>query len=217
MMSIAVPKGRLQNQTQQLFEESGIGFDFTSRELTAENLEAGFRAILVKNSDLATYVSHGIAGLGVCGDDLLAESERDFLKLLPLPFGTTKMCIAGKSAGSVWQGVGNLVVATKFTRFTRNYFHGNGTPVRIIKLNGSVELAPLLGLAPYIVDLVETGNTLKENNLKVIDILATMRVHLIANPAYYKIHYMAVNQLVETLSKGIDGGKYNVETTNDRN
>jgi ATP phosphoribosyltransferase len=204
MISLAVPKGRLQEQTQKLFAASGFGFNFKSRELTSENINSGIRAILVKNTDLPTYVSHGIAGLGVCGDDLLAESRYDFFKLLPLPFGSTKMCIAGFPDNPPWRGAGQLTIATKFTRFAREYFHQKGIPVEIIKLNGSVELAPILGLAPYIVDLVETGNTLRENNLQVIEELATMRVHLVANPAYYKIHYHEVNQLVETLKKGIE-------------
>ncbi len=201
MISLAVPKGRLQKQTQELFDASGIGFSFRSRELTSENTESGIRAILVRNSDLLTYVSHGIAGLGVCGDDLLAENTSEFLKILPLPFGSSKMCIAGLPGISPWQGTGRLKVATKFTHFARDYFHQRGTPVEIIKLNGSVELAPLLGLAPFIVDIVETGDTLRENNLQVIEELATMHVHLIANPAYYKIHYDAVNQLVDVLSQ----------------
>ncbi len=207
LISLAIPKGRLQEKTEALFRDSELPFAFTSRELTAESPTAGLRAILVKNSDLATYVSHGIAGLGVGGDDLLGESDSAFLKLLPLPFGSTKMCLAAK-AGSGPKGRfrhegGRVTVATKFTAFTRDHFHSRGIPVQIIKLNGSVELAPLLGLAPYIVDLVETGDTLRENNLEVVEELATIHVHLIANPAYYKIHYGAINRMVENLKRGI--------------
>ena len=93
-------------------------------------------------------------------------------------------------------------MATKFTSFTRNYFHQHGIPVEIIKLNGSVELAPVLGLTRYIVDLVETGNTLKANNLEVLEKLADIQVHLIANPAYYKIHYKRINEIVDMLKEG---------------
>lgn len=206
LISIAVPKGRLQEQTEELFERAGLPFSFTSRELTSINPESGIKAILVKNADLATYVSHGIAGLGVCGEDLLWESDSRFLKLLPLPFGSTKMCIAGKKEdetgfGSLHEG-GHITVATKFSRFTQKFFHTRGIPVQIIKLNGSVELAPILGLAPYIVDLVETGNTLSENNLKVLEELATISVHLVANTAYYKIHYRAINAMIQKLEEG---------------
>jgi ATP phosphoribosyltransferase len=207
LISIAIPKGRLQKKTEALFHASKMPFEFTSRELTAENPEAGIRAILVKNSDLVTYVSHGIAGIGIGGDDLLQESDARFFKLLPLPFGSTKMCLAAKAEGNAERQFhhdgGHITVATKFTEFTRNHFHGRGIPVQIIKLNGSVELAPLLGLAPYIVDLVETGDTLRENNLVVLEELATTRVHLVANRAYYKIHYRAINRMVENLKRGI--------------
>lgn len=207
LISLAIPKGRLQEKTEELFNASGMPFRFTSRELTAESHKAGIRAILVKNSDLTTYVSHGIAGIGVGGEDLLAESESKFLKLLALPFGSTKMCIAAKNSDEVLERYknegGRISVATKFTRFTRDYFHRKGTPVQIIKLNGSVELAPILGLAPYIVDLVETGNTLRENDLVVLEELADIRVHLIANPAYYKIHYRAINEMVEKIKTGM--------------
>lgn len=207
LISIAIPKGRLQEKTEALFGASQMPFAFNSRELTAESTEAGIRAILVKNSDLVTYISHGIAGIGVGGDDLLRESDARFFKLLSLPFGSTKMCLAARAEGSTkgqfQHDGGHITVATKFTAFTRDHFHGRGIPVQIIKLNGSVELAPLLGLAPYIVDLVETGDTLRENNLEVLEELATIRVHLIANRAYYKIHYRAINRMVENLKRGI--------------
>ena len=189
-LSIAVPKGRLQAKVEALFRECNLAFEFKSRELIAVNEKLS--AILVKNTDLPTYVSHGIAGLGVCGDDLMYESGTQFLKLLTLPFGSTRMCIACKS--DLGDGktrildAGRITVATKFTQFTRDFFHKRGVPVQIIRLNGSVELAPLLGLAPYIVDLVETGNTLQENDLVIIDEIGTIRVHLIANQANYKIH-----------------------------
>lgn len=207
-LTIAVPKGRLLEPTQDLFHRGGLRIEFRSRELIATNREAGVSAILVKNTDLPTYVSHGITGMGICGGDLIYESGAQFLKLLTLPFGKTKMCIACKagytSGKTAIPDSGYIRVATKFTRFAIDYFHRRGIPVQIIKLNGSVELAPLLGLAPYIMDLVETGNTLRENNLEVIDELETMHVHLIANPAYYKIHYRKIDELVDTIRKVIN-------------
>src|SRR5690606_40227519 len=124
----------------------------------------------------------------------------EFITLATLPFGETKMCLAGKSgadAGLSEDGV--LRVATKFTRFTRDYFHAQGAPVELIKLNGSVELAPVLGLTPYIVDLVETGSTLRAHDLEVIQVLQQISVRLIANPAYYKYHFRKVDSFVQTL------------------
>ena len=201
-LTLALPKGRLTDQVQELFEAKGMGFSFENRKLVAQDKEGLLKIFLVKNSDLPTYVNHGIAGLGVCGDDVLYEAGYPFCRLKTFDFGGTSMCIAGKKEDSFVIGDRSLTVATKFTEFTRDYFHKRGIPVEIIKLNGSVELAPVLGLSRYIVDLVETGNTLKANNLDVFDKLADIKVHLIANPAYYKIHYQRINKLVDILSKG---------------
>lgn len=210
-LTLALPKGRLDEQVQEHFASCGIHFTFKNRSLVAEDDQGLFRLFLVKNVDLPTYVHHGIAGLGVSGDDTLYEAGYDFFRLMEFPFGGTRMCLAGRSdlaaqiAGrqdwtSILQGQG-LRVASKFTRFTRDYFHGIGLGVDIIKLNGSVELAAVLGLAPFIVDLVETGSTLKANNLEVIQTLGTIGVHLVANPAYYKFHYRRIQHVL-----GILGG-----------
>ncbi|MCG8641363.1 MAG: ATP phosphoribosyltransferase [Desulfobacterales bacterium] len=199
-LSIALPKGRLQKQVQEMFRERGIDFSFENRKLVSTDSTGAYKFFLVKNSDLPTYVNHGIAGLGFCGEDVLYESGGAFFKLLDLPFGGTSMCLAGKK-GEPFERIGSTItVATKFTRFTRNYFHREGIPVEIIKLNGSVELAPVLGLAPYIVDLVETGSTLKANNLEIFQELAKIRVYMIANPAYYKLYYSEINSLTEKIT-----------------
>lgn len=201
-LTLALPKGRLTDQVQELFASLGLGFEFENRKLVAHDSEDRLKIFLVKNSDLPTYVNHGIAGMGICGDDVLFEAGTPFCRLKTFSFGGTRMCIAGKKGDRFVTTDPALTVATKFTEFTRNYFHKRGLPVEVIKLNGSVELAPVLGLSRYIVDLVETGNTLKANNLEVFDKLADIKVHLIANPAYYKIHYKRINQLVDILSKG---------------
>lgn len=205
-LTLALPKGRLTDQVQELFETMGLGFSFKNRKLVAHDKEGLLKIFLVKNSDLPTYVNHGIAGLGVCGDDVLYEAGYPFCRLKTFSFGGTSMCIAGKKEDSFTVTDSSLTVATKFTEFTRDYFHKRGIPVEVIKLNGSVELAPVLGLSRYIVDLVETGNTLKANNLEVFEKLADIKVHLIANPAYYKIHYQRINKMVDTLSKGEQHG-----------
>ncbi len=194
-LTVALPKGRLQKQVQDLFKRKGIHFGFEDRKLVADDEAGELRFFLVKNSDLPTYVSHGIAGLGFCGEDVLYEHGGDFFKLTEFPFGGTTMCLAGKKGGSFEQVGGKITVATKFTKFARDYFHDEGIPVEVIKLNGSVELAPVLGLAPYIVDLVETGTTLKANDLEVYEKLADIKVYMIANPAYYKLYYKEINEL----------------------
>jgi len=199
---MALPKGRLTDQVQELFEKNGLGFSFENRKLVAYDRDQNVKIFLVKNSDLPTYVNHGIAGLGACGEDVLFEAGYPFYRLKTFDFGGTSMCIAGKKGDSLEYNNLNLKVATKFTAFTRDYFHKKGIPVEIIKLNGSVELAPVLGLSRYIVDLVETGNTLKANNLEVLEKLADIQVHFIANPAYYKIHYKRINKIVDMLKEG---------------
>jgi len=199
-LTIALPKGRLLSQLLSHFEEKRVSLSFEDRKLIAEDKEGMFKAFLVKNNDLPTYVNHGIAGLGICGTDVLYESGHRFLHLLSFSFGRTKMCLAGKSAEEqISIPPRRLQVATKFTRFTQDYFHSRGIPVQVIKLEGSVELAPILGLAPYIVDLVETGDTLRANHLKVIETLTEIEVHLIANAAFYKLNYERINDIVERL------------------
>jgi ATP phosphoribosyltransferase len=159
------------------------------------------RIFIVKNSDLPVYVSHGIAGLGICGSDVVYESGGVFFELCEFPFGSTRMCLAAREDYRLEAALEHLKVATKFPVFTRNFFNTRGIPVELIKLNGSVELAPVLGLAPYIVDLVETGSTLKANGLKIIEELENIKVKLIANPAYYKVHYKKVDTFVSFLKE----------------
>ncbi|HOV63404.1 MAG TPA: ATP phosphoribosyltransferase [Spirochaetia bacterium] len=200
-LTFAIPKGRLEESTANLFVALGLPFSFESRQLITYDREQKFKFFLVKNVDLPTYVSHGIAGLGICGEDVLYESGHSFFKLHTFSFGSTRMCLAGKRGCAPRGDEKILTIATKFSRFTRDFYYTQGKAVQIIKLNGSVELAPVLGLAPYIVDLVETGSTLKANNLEVFDTLKEIKVHLVANPAYYKLHYDRINQLVDRLKR----------------
>ncbi|SIQ89765.1 ATP phosphoribosyltransferase [Alkalispirochaeta americana] len=204
MITIALPKGRLFDKTSKILARCGYHLTLGERQLVAEEPRGEIRAILVKNSDLPTYVHHGIAGLGVCGSDVIYESGHEFFELLSLPFGGTRICLAGKKDESPdSRNAAVLRVATKFTRFTRDAFHQRGIPVDVIRLDGSVELAPVLGLAPYIVDLVETGSTLVAHNLEVKETLGNTDVRLIANPAFYKYHFDRVNRFVSTLQEAL--------------
>ena len=198
-LTLALPKGRLFDNVQKHFASKGIEFTFEKRKLTAYDSKGLLKIFLVKNSDLPTYVNYGIAGLGVCGDDVVYESGLKFNNLLPFDFGGTRICLCGIKDSGEKKDLNGLTIATSYTEFTKDFFHNEGTPVKIINLNGSVELAPILGLAPYIVDLVETGSTLKANNLEVIRTLSDIRVNLISNPAYYKTHYEKINELLEIL------------------
>lgn len=207
-LKIALPKGRLLDQTREFFEGAGLRFETGSRRLVARDEEGLLQLMFVKNSDVPTYLHHGIAGLAICGEDVVYESGHPFFRLMKMPYGSTRICLATRDdfdPGADQSG--RMRIATKFTRFTRDFFHQRGLPVEIIRLNGSVELAPLLGLAPYIVDLVETGSTLKANNLVVRDELARIDVHLLANPAYYKYYFRQVDSLIERLRQAEASGQ----------
>ena len=201
-ISLAVPKGRLMDHITALLEKNGIKIAVEDRKLTATDKDKTLKIFFVKNSDLPTYVNFGIAGLGICGDDVIYESSYHFYRLYSFPFGSTRMCLAGRKDAPDAEEARHMTIATKFPRFATHYYHSLGIPVRIIKLNGSVELAPVLGLAPYIVDLVETGETLKANNLEIMEVLKKIGVHLIANPAYYKLHYKRIDKIVDMLKEG---------------
>lgn len=200
-LTIALPKGRLFEQVQENFQKKGIEFKFEKRKLIALDESGRFQFYLVKNSDLPTYVHHGIAGLGICGDDVIYESGRSFYKIQDFPFGGTRLSLAGKQ-GTPWPSQNRkLVIATSYTTMVRDYFHDQGLPVEIIKLKGSVELAPSLGLADYIVDLVETGSTLKANGLEVLQDLFQVKVRMIANKSYYKLHYKRIEELLTIIGE----------------
>jgi len=199
-LTLALPKGRLTEQVLELMESVGLKIEFEKRKLVAHDADGKVSILLVKNADLPVYVHHGIAGLGVCGEDVLYEHGFPFVKLHTFDFGSTAMCLAGRKGESVALKNGRMTVASKFTRFARDYFHERGIPVEVVKLNGSVELAPVLGLTPYIVDLVETGNTLKANDLEVLEKLSDIRVQLVANPAYFKLRFQEIRDFVDTLN-----------------
>ena len=201
-LTLALPKGRLQEQSEAFLASHGFTVSFERRKLVAVDDTGSIRIMLVKNSDLPTYVHHGIAGLGVCGTDVIYESGFPFFSVMQLPFGSTRMCLAAHRDYDPASSAGRLRVATKFTRFARDYFHRNGVAAEVIRLGGSVELAPVLGLAPYIIDLVETGKTLQAHDLVVVEELASIRIELVANPAYYKFHYRSIDRLVDTLQRG---------------
>lgn len=188
MLNIALPKGRLGDKVYGLF--SSIGYDCAAiyednRKLVFENPANGVRYLLVKPSDVAIYVEHGAADIGVVGKDVLLETQPDVYELLDLDLGKCRLAVAAQNG---WQENLSLPlrVATKYPHVAKEYYEAQGRQIEIIKLNGSIELAPLLGLSDVIVDIVETGTTLKENNLSVYATVAPSSARLIANKASYQ-------------------------------
>ena len=203
MVSIALPKGRLGNKAYSILQKCGYTVSELmddSRKLVFENAESGVRYFLVKPSDVAIYVEYGAADIGVVGKDVLIESGADVYELLDLGIGKCRMCVAAKE--DYVEDTGRAtVVATKFPRVARDYFMATNREIEIIKLYGSIELAPLLGMSDVIVDLVETGTTLKENRLKVTEEIFSVSARLIANKAAYKFKENEIREIVARMKE----------------
>ena len=205
MLNVALPKGRLGDKVYNLLASVGYGCSENyndSRKLVVENREAGIRYFLVKPSDVAIYVEHGAADVGIVGKDILTESGADVYELLDTGLGKCRMCVAGRNDFVDDPGRA-LRVATKFVNIAKDYYAGLGRDIDIIKLNGSIELAPLLGLSDVIVDIVETGTTLKENDLKVLTEFLPISARFIANKASYTFKKQALTTLLEKLQEVI--------------
>ena len=180
MITIALPKGRIAEQTLEKFEKAfGEKFVFEDRKLILE--KAGFTFLNVRNQDVPTYVMYGAADLGVVGLDVLEEKEYDLIKLLDLEIGKCKVAIGLKKGETIDWTRSSIKVATKHTTIARKFFESKAMAVELVKLYGSIELAPLVGLADCIVDIVETGETMKQNGLVVGDTIMESSVQLICN------------------------------------
>lgn len=203
MLNVALPKGRLGEKVYGMFEEAGFecpSIRENNRKLIFENDELGISYFWVKPSDVAIYVEHGAADIGVAGKDILLEYEPDIYELLDLDIGKCRMAVAGKRNFRD-NTQKTLRVATKFTNIAKNYYSSIGREIDIIHLNGSIELAPILGLSDVIVDIVETGTTLKENNLEVLETIVPISARLIANKASFKFK----NEQIERILKSLGG------------
>jgi ATP phosphoribosyltransferase len=202
-LTIAIPKGRLEAETLELFAAAGLRLDKNRdpRQLACRDESGETRFIFVKPSDVPVYVEHGIADCGVVGSDVLLESEADLLQPLSLEIGSCRIAVASPPELTE-NGHTMLRVATKYPRIASRYFGELGQPVEIIELSGSVELAPALGLADCIVDLVETGRTLRENGLRVTEVIAQSAAQLVVNRASYQLKATVIAKLISAL-KGI--------------
>ena len=203
MLNVALPKGRLGEKVYDMFEQAGFecpSIKENSRKLIFENPEKGVRYFWVKPSDVAIYVQRGAADIGVAGKDILLEYEPDIYELLDLGFGKCKMAVAAKKDFRDNPGR-TLKVATKFSNIAKNYYASLGRDIDIIHLNGSIEIAPILGLSDVIVDIVETGTTLKENNLEVTETIVPISARLIANKASFKFMSDEIEKITESLAR----------------
>jgi ATP phosphoribosyltransferase len=205
MLTVAIAKGRMQRDALRLLERAGVrlsGDDLASRRLAFADESGRYRFIFVKPADVPVYVEHGIADCGMVGRDVLLESEADLLQPLDLKIARCRLAVAAPRGARVRES-GLLHVATKYPRTSAAHFGAKGVPVEIIELSGSVELAPVLGLADCIVDLVETGRTLEENGLAVVETITESTGRLAVNRASYQLKSEAVAALIDVLSKAV--------------
>lgn len=201
-IAVALPKGRLAEETAALFAEKGICragvVDFDSRKLVFEDEESGISFLLIRNSDIPVYVEYGAADLGVVGKDVLAESGAGVYEFLDLGFGYCRLCSAGLKNASASYGQG-MKVATKYPKLTKEFFAARGVSVEVIKLYGSIELAPVMGLSDIIVDLVSSGETLKKNGLAEIETIMESTARLIANRSSARAKHIKIKEILRRL------------------
>ena len=209
MLNIALPKGRLGEKVYAMFEKAGFpcpSIKEENRKLIFENTELGVRYFWVKPSDVAIYVERGAADIGVAGKDILLEYEPDVYEMLDLDMGKCRMAVAAKASFRD-DTRKPLRVATKFSNIAAGYYRSKGRDIDIIHLNGSIEIAPILGLSDVIVDIVETGTTLKENNLQVFETIVPISARLIANKSSYKFKGQQIDKIVKSMGAQVEERK----------
>lgn len=208
-LTFALGKGRLAKKTLELFEKIGITCDEIrdpdTRKLIFVNEELGLRFFLAKGPDVPTYVEYGAADIGIVGKDTILEESRNIYEVLDLGFGKCKMCICGpESAAEFLQHHEQIRVATKYPRIAKDYFYNKKhQTVEIIKLNGSIELAPIVGLSEVICDIVETGTTLHENGLTVLEEVCPLSARVVVNQVSMKMENERITKLIRDLKKVI--------------
>ena len=203
---MALTKGRLEKDTVGLLEK--LGFDCTAvrekgRKLILPVPDANLEVVLAKANDVITYVEHGVCDMGVVGKDTIMEMKGKFYELVDLGFGKCKFALATKKGYDFYSGYGIKTIATKYPNVARSFFEKKGMDTEIIKIEGSVELAPLLELADGIVDIVETGTTLKENGLEVIEDIVPISARLIVNMVSMKLRQKEIESFVELIEKNL--------------
>ncbi|AWI03875.1 ATP phosphoribosyltransferase [Clostridium drakei] len=213
-IKIALTKGRIEKCAVDIFHKSGIDCSDLmnkGRKLIFHNDKFNIDFVLVKAPDVLTYVEHGVVDIGIVGKDTLLEQNRNFYEVLDLKFGKCKFAVAGPKNSNFYEGYNRKKIATKYPNVARNYFRKMGQDVEIIKIEGSVELAPILGLADAIVDIVETGNTLKENGLVVYEDICSISARLVVNIASMKMKKNEIEEIVDLLQTEMKLGELVLE------
>ena len=208
-VKIALTKGRIEKEAVNIFQRAGIDCSEVinkGRKLIFHNEEDNIDFVLVKAPDVLTYVEHGVVDVGIVGKDTLLEQNKDFYEVLDLGFGKCKFSVAGPKNSNFYSGYNRKKIATKYPNVARNYFRKLGQDVEIIKIEGSVELAPILGLADAIVDIVETGSTLKENGLVVYENICDISARMVVNVASMKMKKNEIEDIINRVQMQIKVG-----------
>lgn len=202
-LRIALTKGRLEKQTVDLFQRMGLDCSELINKGRRLILPVGdkYEAVLAKAADVITYVEHGVCDIGVVGKDTIVENGKSFYEVCDLELGKCNFCLAGKAGGDFYSGYNVKRIATKYPNVTKAFFEGKGMDVKIIKIEGSVELAPLLDLSDAIVDIVETGTTLKENGLEVYEKIMPISARVIVNTASMKLRRAEIDAFLQDIEK----------------
>ena len=206
-ISIALTKGRLEKETVKLLDKANYGTEelkVKGRKLVFKDTKKDIKYFLVKAADSITYVEHGVADIGVVGKDTLMESNNNYYEVLDLNIGKCKFIVASLPEKNIFKKVGHIKIGTKYPTVAREYFKKKNIDVEIIKIEGSVELAPILGLCDAIVDIMETGTTLKENGLVVFDTVCPISARVIVNKASFKLKRKEIGDFIESLQSVIE-------------
>ncbi|WP_143318161.1 ATP phosphoribosyltransferase [Clostridium sp. HBUAS56017] len=206
-ISIALTKGRLEKETVKLLDKASFGTDELKdkgRKLVFNDTKEDIKYFLVKAADSITYVEHGVADIGVVGKDTLLESDNNYYEVLDLGIGKCKFIVASLPENQFLKKIGHIKIGTKYPTVAKEYFKKKGMDVEIIKIEGSVELAPILGLCDAIVDIMETGTTLKENGLIIYDTICDISARVIVNKASFKMKKREIESFIERIRKVLD-------------
>lgn len=201
-ISIALTKGRLEKETVKILEAADYGVDELKnkgRKLVFNDTKEDIRYFLVKAADTITYVEHGVADIAIVGKDTLLESVENYYEILDLGIGKCKFIVASLPNTNIFNQVGHIKIGTKYPKVAKEYFKSRGMDVEIIKIEGSVELAPILGISHGIVDIMETGTTLKENGLIVLDEVSDVSARVIVNKSSFKLKRKEINNFLESI------------------
>ena len=202
MISIALTKGRIEKDAMKIFEEAGFGVDELKdkgRKLVFKDTKENIKYFLVKANDAVTYVEHGAADLAIVGKDTILEKGENYYEILDLGIGKCKFIVATLPDANIFNRIGHIKIGSKYPNVSKKSFEGKGMDVEIIKIEGSVELAPILGISEGIVDIMETGTTLKENGLVVVDEVCDISSRIIVNKSSFKLKRDEINEIIDRI------------------